>query len=151
MSAPQFHGKPPALSASNILDAAADALDAIRSEDKLKWADLGRTLGKSEDQAAKYADGSAEMGMVAYTFARAKWGSRFTGLLDRMVNRASPHLSCGQTQHCILEAALAIETARETGGDITLDELRANRSTLEAARDAIDDQLARLGPKAGAA
>lgn len=144
-----IHGRARPLSASSILEAAGEALDAIRSEDRLKWSELGHVFGKSEDQAAKYADASAEMGLVAYTFARAKWGSRFTGILDRMVQHAAPHVTCGQTQHRILEAALAIEHARETQGDISLDELRDNRSTLENARDAIDAQLSRLAPNGG--
>ena len=62
MSAPSIHGK--VVPASAILTALGDALSRIRQEDRLTWADLGAVLGKSEDQAAKYADGSAENGFA---------------------------------------------------------------------------------------
>jgi len=150
VSAPQIHGKPRAITASSVLSAIGDDLSLIRSEDGLTWVDIGEVLGKSDDQAAKYADGTAEMGIVAFAKGRKAWGGRFTGSLDRLIEGCGDRISCNQTQHRILAAALAIEEAREDG-DLSDDDIRANRSTLENARDAINAQLARLGPKGSVA
>lgn len=148
MNAPQFHGKRRAITASSVLKSLGDDLSLIRREDSLTWVDVGEVLGKSEDQAAKYADGTAEMGVVAFAKGRKAWGGRFTGSLDRLIENASEPISCNQTQHRILKAALAIAEAR-SDGDLSIDEIRANRSIFENARDALDAQLARLGPGEG--
>src|SRR4051812_17229302 len=134
MNAPHFHGRNRPLTASDIRETVGDALASIRIEDKLTWIDLGEILGKSDDQAAKYADGSAEMGIVCYTKARIAWGSRFTGAIDKIVERVSPNVDAKQAQSCILKAALALSVALEDG-ELTDDEIRANRSTLERAKD----------------
>jgi len=147
MSTPRFHGSTRALSASQILEAAGNALGRIRQEDGLKWADIGAVLGKSEDQAAKYADGSAEMGLVAYIRAKIVFNGRFTGELDELIGKTKPNEDGQQAQSCILKAALALSVALEDG-DLSVAEVRANRATLEAARDAITAQLARLTPRA---
>lgn len=150
MSAPTIHGKRSAVTAFSVLDALGDDLTRIKSEDKLRWSDIGEVLGRSEDQAAKYADGSATMDVVAFAKGRAAWGSRFTGSLDRLIGGSTPVADAGMTQSRILKAALAIEEAREDG-DLSIDDIRTNRSALEHARDAIDAQLARLGPKGATA
>lgn len=149
MSAPTIHGKTVLVTASNVLDAVASDLLQIKMQDGLRWADLGDVLGKSEDQAAKYADGSAEIGIVAYAKARAQWNGRFTGSLDRLIEQARPEGNGHHAQSCLLKAALGLSVALEDG-NITVEEVRANRTTLEAARDAINGQLARLGPVARA-
>lgn len=146
MSAPQIHGSRRTLSASSVLDAVGDDLLHIKMEDRLRWADLGEVLGKSEDQAAKYADGSAAMDIVSFAKGRAHWGSRFTGSLDRLIDDGAGSPCAIQTQSRLLKAALAIEEAKEDG-DLSVADIQANRSVLEHARDALDAQLARLGPK----
>lgn len=139
-------------SASAVLDAIATDLSAIKAADSLTDADLGRVLGKSEDQAAKYRAGLAEMGIVAYAAAKREWNGRFTGSLDRLCVESRPVAStdreCGSK---VLAAALAMSVALEGDDEIVKDEVRANRGTLEAARDAIEAQLAKLGPKGRAA
>lgn len=146
MSAPQIHGSRRTLSASSVLDAVGDDLLRIKMEDRLRWADLGEVLGKSEDQAAKYADGSASMDVISFAKGRAHWGSRFTGSLDRLIEDGAESPCAVQTQSRLLKAALAIEEAKEDG-DLSVADIQANRSVLEHARDALDAQLARLGPK----
>lgn len=150
MSAPHIHGKNRFLSASMILEAAGDALSRIRHEDGLKWADIGHVLGKSEDQAAKYADGTAEMGLVASVRAKQVWGERFTGGINALLTPATTFQDAQASQSAILKAALALSVALEDG-DLSVAEIRANRSTLERAGEAIAAQLARLGPKDQAA
>jgi hypothetical protein len=146
VSAPSIHGKKSAITASSVVEALGDDLLAIKMEDRLRWSDIGETLGRSEDQAAKYADATATMDVVAYSKGRCAWGARFTGSLDRLIEGGCPAVTANQAQSRLLKAALAIEEAREDG-DLSVDDIRANRSALENARDAIDAQLSRLGPK----
>jgi hypothetical protein len=146
MTTPLIHGLPRRLSASDMLDALANDLSEIRREDKLMWSEVGHVLGRSEDQAAKYADGSATMDWISYKRGEVTWGSRFTGSVDRLIEKSKQPVSCNQTQHRILAAAIAIEESREDG-HMTVEDIRANKTTLENARDAIDAQLQRLGPK----
>lgn len=138
-----FHGSRRAVSASQILTALGDALTKIKAEDGLTWSDVGRVLGKSEDMAAKYAEGTAELGATALYFAKKEWNGRFTGLADKLVEDARGDANPHRAQSCILKAALAFAVALEDG-ELSVSEVRANRSTLENARDAIDAQLARL-------
>lgn len=146
MKARQSTASRPVFSASAVLDAVAAELSAIKHEDGLTDADLGRVLGKSEDQAAKYRTGLAEMGIVAYAAAKREWNGRFTGALDRLCVDSRPVASDDRRgQITLLEAALALSVAL-ADGKVTPEEVRANRATLEAARDAIDEQLSKLAP-----
>lgn len=144
MNAPLIHGH--FVSSNRIVQAAGDALSRIRHEDRLTWHDLGSVLGKSEDQAAKYADGTAEMGLVACFRAKQAWGERFVGGINALLTGAGPVQDPQASQSAILKAALALSVALEDG-DLSIKEIQANRSTLETARDAIDAQLSRLTPR----
>jgi len=149
VTAPSIHGFRPVLTASAVRQALGDELSLIRQQDGLTWADIGEVLGKSEDQAAKYADGSAEMGVVAYAKAKKQWNGRFTGGLDRLIHDARGELAetDREREGDILAAALALSKAL-ADGEITHSEIRTNRKTLEHARDAIDDLLSRLPVRA---
>lgn len=144
MSAPRFVGKP--LTSSRIVEALGDDLLRIKSEDRMSWVDIGEVLGCGDDQAARYAAGHATMNVVAYTRGRLVWGSRFTGSVDNLVTVGKQTPDGRQTQTCILRAAMQLSVALEDG-ELTVAELRANRSTLEAAKDAIEAQLGRLTPR----
>lgn len=150
MNAPLIHGNRRAVTASVILETLGDALSRIRQEDRLTWADMGRVVGKSEDQAAKYADGTAEMGAVALFYAKQAWGERFTGGINALLLDSKPANDPQAAQSCILKAALALSIALEDG-ELSEKEIAANRSTLERASEAIASQLARLGPKGSVA
>lgn len=145
MSARQSSAKKPVFSASAVLDAIATELSTIKHEDGLSFKDLGRVLGKSEDQAAKYCVGHAEMGVVAFAAMKREYNGRFTGALDRLCVESRPTGSEADQvgQSAILKAALALSVALEDG-QVDAAEVRANRSTLENARAAIDAQLAKL-------
>ena len=142
-------GKLPRFSASAILDAIACDLAAIKREDRLTYADLGALLGKSEDQAAKYCEGSAEMGIVSFSRAWREWGGRAVGSVQRLceANRVSV-LDDRECESTVLKAVLALSVALGDGNGITPEEVRQNRATLEAARDCINAQLAKLRPAA---
>jgi len=138
-------------SASAVLDAIAHELTAIKAEDGLTDADIGRILGKSEDQAAKYRTGLAEMGVVAFAAAKREWNGRFTGSLDRLCITSRPGLAAihdRRAQSDVLKAALALSEALEDDDAISPEEVRQSRADLERARAAIDAQLAKLKPAA---
>ena len=142
-------GNSPPFSASNVVDALSRALCEIKSQDRLTFADLGAVLGKSEDSAAHYCDGSATMDSVTFGRGKKEWGSRFTGYFDRLCERGL--LSDTNDRECestVLKAVLALSVALADGKGISSEEVRQNRATLENARDAIDAQLAKLRPAA---
>lgn len=143
MSAPSIYGK--ALTSSAILTAVGSDLLKIKMEDNLRWNDIGEVLGKSEDQAAKYADGSAAMDIVAFARGKAAWNGRFSGSLDKLVDRAAGDIDGQHSQTLILRAAVSLSSALEDGG-LTDEEIRTNRKTLEDAKAAIDKLLCRLKP-----
>lgn len=144
MSAPTIHGKRAVFSASTALEAAGRALAEIKAQDKLTWSDVGAVLGVSEDQAAKYADGSATMSFVTFGRGKREWNGRFTGYFDRLCEDSRPgKMGDRQSHTTILQAALALSVALEDG-DISPEEVRANRATLENAKNAIEAQLAKL-------
>ena len=145
MTQPTIHGKKPVYTASNALAAIGKAIGEIRQEDGLTWAEVGRVLGKSEDQAAKYADGSAEMGIISFGLAKREWNGRFTGYFDRLCVDSRPagvHTDQSALTH-LLAAAGQLSHALEDG-EITAAEVRDNRAALENARDAINEQLSKL-------
>lgn len=134
----------PVFSASAVLEAIASELSVIKHEDGLTDADIGRVLGKSDDQAAKYRTGLAEMGVVAFAAAKREWNGRFTGALDRLCVESRPGAICDRhTLTSVLDCAARLSKALEDGV-ITAEEVRQNRAQLEAARDAIDAQLRKL-------
>lgn len=135
----------PPFSASSVLDELAEALSAIRKEDRLTFADMAAVLGKSEDQAAKYCAGAAEMGVIAYARAKREWNGRFTGGLHRMCEAGRKRDSTDrERESSVLKAALALSVALADDNRIDVDEIRANRATLESARDAIAGLLDKL-------
>jgi hypothetical protein len=137
----------PVFSASAVMDAVASELSTIKHEDGLTDADLGRVLGKSEDMAAKYRTGLAEMGVVAFAAAKREWNGRFTGALDRLCADSRPVGTTDRSaQTSVLKAALAMSEALEGDDEIVREEVRKNRATLENAVVAIQAQLAKLGP-----
>jgi len=144
-----IHGNRPVFSASAVLEAIASELSAIKAQDRLTQADLGAVLGKSPDQAAKYCDGSAAMDVVTFARAKREWNGRFTGALDRLCHDSRPTSDSDHGRHCkVLRAAMALAEALADDGEISPDEVRTNRAALEAARDAINDTLGKLTPRA---
>lgn len=144
MSVRAIHGKRPVYSASNAVESLGRAIHEIKHQDGLTWSDIGAVLGKSEDQVAKYADGTATMDFVTYGRGKREWNGRFTGYFDRLCVDSRPGtVSDHAALTHLLMAATGISEALDDG-EITLPEIRTNRATLENARDAIDALLGRL-------
>ena len=73
-----------------------------------------------------------------------EWNGDFIGPIKRYCEETRPGAPCDHAaQSAILKAALALSVALEDG-EVDPEEVRLNRATLEAARDAIDAQLSKL-------
>lgn len=149
MNNPRFHGIRKPITDLDVRHALGDALSKIRQEERMTWADLGLILGKSEDQTAKYADGSAEMGVGPYYRAKAIFNGRFTGEADKLAEAARGPVDARHAESAILRAALALSEALEDD-TLTDEEIRKHRSKLHDARDMIDGLLDRLTPRTAA-
>lgn len=141
----QSTAKRPVFSASAILEAVGTDLATIKREDGLTYADIGRVLGKSEDQAAKYCGAEADMGLVSYAAGKREWNGRFTGSLERLCVESRPSSIHGRTvQSKVLKAALALGVALEDDNEIDENEIKQNRQLIEEAIGALQSLLERL-------
>lgn len=132
-------------SASKAVDALATALTEIKHQDGLSDADIGAVLGKSGDQAAKYRTGLATMDAVTFGRGKREWNGRFTGAFDQLCVESRLGAVCDRKAHSsIIECVLALSVALEEDDEISPEEVRQNRKTLENAKAAIDAQLAKL-------
>ncbi|WP_374412705.1 hypothetical protein [Novosphingobium colocasiae] len=120
-------------------------MSEIKAEDGLTWSDVGAVLGVSDDQAAKYADGTATMNAVTFGRGKREWNGRFTGYFDRLCVESRPgSVDDRLAAHVVLQAATKLSDALTRNDDIPLETIRTHRSTLESARDALAAQLAKL-------
>lgn len=144
MTIPTVAGKPACYSAFNALEAIGRALHEIKDTDGLTWADVGAVLGVSDDQAAKYGEGTATMNAVTYGRGKKEWNSRFTGYFDRLCEAGPGHVADRACETSILKAALALSIALADDDKISTAEIHHNRQTIEEARDALGSLLGRL-------
>ena len=137
--------KRPIFSASNVIEAVAADLSAIKLKDDLTDADIAAILGKSEDQAEKYRKAAATMDIVTYARGKREWNGRFTGRLDKLCEESRPCADTDRARHSkLLRAALAVAEALEDDDDVSPEEVKINRRELEEARDAIDALLRKI-------
>ncbi len=135
----------PVFSASSILDVVAVDLSAIKRDDGLTYADIGATLNKSEDQAAKYCEGSATMDLITFARGWREWNGRFAGGLARLCHDSRPSFDGDRARESkVLKAVLAMSIALSDDEQISPEEVRQNRATIEEARDALDQLLNKL-------
>lgn len=147
----QSTAKRPVFSALKVVEVVGEDLLRIKQEDGLTWADIGAVLGKSEDQAAKYGAGEADMGLVSFARGAREWNGRFSGTLLRLCADSRPGAASDRLNaNAVLKAAAALSEALAKDDEIDLDSIIRNRATLEKARDALDSQLSRLRPGAAA-
>ena len=155
-SKPTIYARRSSFSDSKALDRIATDLTAIKQEDELTWADIGRVLGKGDDQAAKYGNGSAEMSVTSFLLAAREWNGRFAngvlGMIGMKLVEADADLSTdGEKLSRILKLAHLISAAltdMETPGQIDDDELdEIGSAALDEASRAIDALRARLNNK----
>ena len=133
-------------SASSVRDKIAETLLAIKEEDGITYADLGRVLGRSGDRAEAYCTGDfSDFPAFSLLAAWREYNGRFIGPIRDLVENSRPGKPDDRHGHtALLQAALALSVALEDGKGISRAEVLANRSVLEGARDALDAQLAKL-------
>lgn len=149
MPDPTIHGKAPVFSATNARDEIAASLQHIKDTHGYTDEDLGRILGKSEDQAANYRKGHSGMDAFSLLAAWREWNGEFIGPIRRFVEGSRPKAVDDRiASHSVLTAAVALAEAMTVGGDLDAVDLRRNRPKLEHARDALDAVLASLKPEA---
>lgn len=145
MATRHIHGNRAVYSEQSAIAALSKALGEIKHQDALTLDDLAAVLGKSPDQVAKYLAGEAKMDAVTYGRGKREWNGRFTGYFDRLCSDSRPGASNDrECESSVLKAALALSVALSDDNEITAREIRASRSTIEAARDALEDLLRRI-------
>ena len=77
MSVQHINGRFRTVPESLLLDTLGRSLSAMKTEDKATDEDLGQVLGKSDDRAAAYRAGSADMGVVSFLRGCREWDGRF--------------------------------------------------------------------------
>jgi hypothetical protein len=153
MTKPTIHGRHRTISASMLLDTLGESLAAIKDEDRATDDDLGAVLGKSDDQAAKYRVGLAEMGVVAFLRGCEKWDGRFAnGVLNKLGMKLVP-LDAGQADahtsvSSLMKAVLSLHEAAADDGVFDDVELAQRRSLIEDAGKVLDGLRERLTLKA---
>jgi hypothetical protein len=140
-----IHGNRAVYSEQSAVSALSKALGEIKQADALTLDDMAAVLGKSADQVAKYLAGEAKMDAVTFGRGKREWNGRFTGYFDRLCTDSRPgNTSDREHESSVLQAALALSIALADDNEITAREIRANRQTIEAARDALDALLSRV-------
>jgi hypothetical protein len=133
-----------------LLEALGNSLNAIKKEDAATDGDLGAVLGKSEDQAAKYRAGLAEMGVVSFLRACREWDGRFANEVLALVGMKLSPLEAGElsdqasvTALLSLAMALSAEIEKDHGrvGDA---HLAQHRALIERVGHIIDGYRERL-------
>lgn len=140
-----IHGIRAVYSEQSAIAALSKALGEIKAADHLTLDDLAAVLGKSSDQVAKYLAGEAKMDAVTFGRGKREWNGRFTGYFDRLCVESRPGTESDRShESSVLKAALALSVALSDDNQITAREIRANRGTIEAARDALEALLCRV-------
>jgi hypothetical protein len=136
MSEPQIHGRRASFSANKVLETLGESLDLIRGQDKLTWKDIGRTLGKSSDRAAAYADGDGDMGIVSFLLGCREWNGRFANKALGMIGMKLVPLESVPNSDRAYASALArlqakVNAALENDDIIDQDEIDGMRADLD--------------------
>lgn len=143
MTAPQFHSRYRTIPASLMLSTLGASLTAIKSEDGATDSDLGAVLGKSDDRAAAYRNGDADMGLVSFLRGVREWDGRFANAVLGLVGMKVIPIEAGEGADRETLTAMAtllaqVAAALEDDGEIDDEELGGMSQALEAAGKHID-------------
>lgn len=143
MSDPHIHNRYRTIPASKMLNTLGESLERIKSQDGATDADLGAVLGKSDDTAARYRTGLAEMPVVAFLRGCREWDGRFAndvlGLVGMRITPVDASSACDRQSVTALCALLAKwSAALENDGQIDDQELEEMWPELEAASKHVD-------------
>lgn len=156
MSRPTIHRSYRSVSDTSLVEAMATALSAIKEQDKLTDADIGRELGKAgEDSGRAYRTGFATMNAVSFLRGCERWNGRFADEVCALIGMKLVPLDCSEsvgraTATALTRLLLQLSIALEDN-EVKDEELLCMRRELDEAGRAIDAMRARLGPKDSAA
>ncbi len=144
MSEPHIHNRYRTIPASQMLNTLGESLERIKTQDCATDADLGAVLGKSDDTAARYRTGLAEMPVVAFLRGCREWDGRFAndvlGLVGMKLSPVGEAGAGGDRQAVTALCSLLAKksAALENDGVIDDRELEDMWPELEAASRHID-------------
>ena len=130
------------VSASKLIEAAADSLTEIKDADGLTDKEIGQFLGRGQDAGKAYRTGYAEMGMVAFLRGCERWNGRFANDVLGKVGMKLVPLSHETMTDQSLQTRLAklmvdVSIALEDGIIDDLEIARMKRTLIDAG-EAID-------------
>jgi transcriptional regulator with XRE-family HTH domain len=148
MTKPTVHGKRRFVPASEIQEAIGESLQFIREQDGLTWKDMGEALGRSEDQAGKYALGTAEMSATTVIRAIQHWNGRFINPVlalfgMHIAENSDDGADVRKGKLCLLELMTDLERAL-MDGELSDEEVEQMGGSIENAGALIDQLRDRL-------
>ena len=150
MTLPLIHRKRGAIAASKMVDAVAQTLTSIREQDGLTWVDMGVAMGKSQDQAAKYATGLASMDFITFLRCCDTWNGRFAnpvlGMIGQHVSESAVCANMSDIRGgiiALMELILGLEHAM-SDGELDDNEVDSMAMLIESAATMIDGLRDRL-------
>uniref|UniRef100_UPI0035CC038F hypothetical protein n=1 Tax=uncultured Sphingomonas sp. TaxID=158754 RepID=UPI0035CC038F len=153
MTSPQIHGRYRTIPASLMLETLGKSLSDIKARDSATDGDLGAVLGKSDDRAAAYRAGAADMGLVSFVRGCREWDGCFAngvlGLVGmKLVPIEAEAIDDQASITTMLSMAMALSAELEKDGDVSDDDLERHRFVIERAAHVIDGYRERLRSKA---
>ena len=97
MSDPHIHNRYRTIPASKMLNTLGESLERIKAQDGATDGDLGAVFGKSDDTAARYRTGLAEMPVVAFLRGCREWDGRFANDVLALVGMRLAPIAVDQT------------------------------------------------------
>lgn len=149
MTTPQFHGRYRTIPASLMLDTLGESLTAIKSRDGATDADLGAVLGKSDDRAAAYRAGGADMGVVSFLRGCREWDGCFAngvlGLVGmKLVPIEAESVDDQASITTLLSLAMALSGELERDGKVDDEDLERHQFVIERLGKIIDGYRERI-------
>lgn len=144
MAVPLIVGRRAIVPASDLLETLGESLDRIRKDDKLTLLDVAAVLGKSDDQAGKYCNGTADMGVVSFLRGVQAWNGRFANKTLALIGSKVGTLTPGEgserrIQTIVARFQLELSIALEDE-DLSPEEFERLQPLLDA-MDAAGDSL----------
>lgn len=149
MTTPQFHGRYRTIPASLMLDTLGESLKAIKERDGATDSDLGAVLGKSDDRAAAYRAGAADMGVVSFLRGCKEWDGCFAnGVLSlvgmKIVPIEAESVDDQASVTTLLSFAMALSGELEKDGKVDDEDLERHQFVIERLGKIIDGYRERI-------
>lgn len=130
------------VSGSKLIETLGDSLTAIKAQDGLTDAELGKYLHKGVDAGKAYRTGYAEMPVTSFLRGCERWNGRFANAALALIGMKLTPLHTGEITDQSLQTRLAklmleVSVALEDGV-ISEHELARMKRTLVEAGEAID-------------